>query len=44
MLLTYLNIEFSEKRYGEIPNQIGGAEWFSKDKSSLGLDFPNCNS
>lgn len=32
MLLNYFNINFIEKRYGDIPNVTSGAEWFTKDK------------
>lgn len=35
LLLAYTGLKWEDKQYSD------EAEWFEKDKKSLGLDFPN---
>nr|ABL09314.1 allergen Ale o 8 [Aleuroglyphus ovatus] len=39
-LLTYLGVDFTDKRYSRGADGKG-SEWFQGDKNKLGLDFPN---
>jgi len=41
VLLSYLKIDFEEVRYGKVPVEQGGPDWFGKDKQSLGFEFPS---
>ena len=40
LLLTYLGVDFVDKRY-QRGEDGKGREWFEGDKAKLGLDFPN---